>query len=133
MAFFKTNFKTSMETSKSVTRYVLIVTVGLEGPNPYGFIDEDTLLIQRKDVAGNAIDVFKGVIRAPDFKLLARRQPSEGKDHYRTNTWTLIVYNQQTLDEIIETIKKHMDILADEVTIEYNSDRHRTVTHISEI
>lgn len=133
MAFFKTNFKTVIDSNGSSHRYVLTITIGVDGAANYPFIDEDTLLIQRKNIAGNDIDVFKGVIRAPDFKLLARRQPSEGKDHYRTNTWTLIFYNEQTMQEAIEVLKNQMDKLAVEVPIQYNSDRYRTVTHISQI
>lgn len=133
MAFFKTNLKTGIESESSPYRYILTITIGVDGQANYPFIDEDTLLIQRKNVAGNDIDVFKGVIRATDFKLLARRQPSEGKDHYRTNTWTLIFYNEQTMQEAIEVLKKQMDRLAVEVPIQYNSDRYRTVTHISQI
>lgn len=94
-------------------------------------IDGNLLLIKRKNDLEGPVDVFYGIVKAVDFSMFRKAAPNAGQDFYRANSWNLVFYNQQTLNESLSLMKNQIDILAEDISILTKYTNRRSETHNS--
>lgn len=109
--------------------YRVQVSTSLLGSHTY--VDGDLLLIERKSSPEGDVDVFYGIVKALDFSTLRKASPNPGQTMYRAHAWTLVFYNQKTMEEAIDLMKAQIDVLADDVALYVKSMNPRTQTYMS--
>ncbi len=132
MAQFTIGFKTTPVNKQGqapIYRVELSTVLTQSGLSPRA--DYDVLLIERKVVDGNAIDMFYGIAKAVDFSTLRKALPNKNQSLYRTHSWNLLFYNLTTLNEAITLMKSQVDLLAADLaalTLTSNNqyDSHRS-------
>lgn len=132
MAQLSINFTiNAVRTDNQDPYYRLEIGTGLVGTTP-AYIDGDLLLIERKNTGdGGYTDVFYGIVKAVDFAGFRKASPNTGQNMYRAHYWTLVFYNQKTMDEAIALMQQQIDILSEDITILQNTNNKRSVTHLS--
>lgn len=110
--------------------YRVEVATGLLGAAP-PYVDGDLLLIERKPAGSELLDVFYGIVKAVDFAAFRKASPSVGQNMYRVHNWSLVFYNQKTMDEAITLMKQQVDILSEGITVLQNTHNKRSITHLS--
>ena len=110
--------------------YRVVISTGLSGSTP-AFVDGDLLVIERKSLPEGSIDVFYGVAKASDFVNLRKASPNPGQTMYRVHGWTLMFYNQRTMDEALALMKSQIDILSEDISIYSKATSSRSETHFS--
>lgn len=93
--------------------------------------DSDLLLIERKVVDGNAVDMFYGIAKAVDFSTLRKALPNKNQSLYRTHSWNLLFYNLTTLNEAITLMKSQVDLLAADLAALTLTSNNRYDSHRS--
>jgi hypothetical protein len=132
MANFKINFEiTTGEYDAFTPLYKVKLTTALLNPNQESAYDGFLLLIERKDKIDGPVDTFYGIIKPTDFKMIGKRRPNKNQNFYRVDTWTLVFYNEQTMNEALELMKAQVDSVAAGVAILSSEQAHRSVTHLS--
>jgi hypothetical protein len=135
MANFKINFEiTTDEYAFNTPMYKVKVTTALVDPDQRVSYDGFLLLIERQVKSENPpviADVFYGVIKPTDFKLIGKRAPNLGQNFFRVDAWNLIFYNEQTMNEAIALMKSQVNSVAEGVSVLMREDAQRSLTHIS--
>ena len=111
--------------------YRVEVSTSILEDNYANSIDGDLLLIERKKTADGYLDVFYGIVKGVDFAAFRKVSPNSGQNMYRTRNWTLVFYNQKTMDEAIALMQQQIDILAEDVTLLRRAANKRSQTHLS--
>lgn len=93
--------------------------------------DSDLLLIERKVVNGNAVDMFYGIAKAVDFSTLRKALPNKNQSLYRTHSWSLLFYSLTTLNEAITLMKSQVDLLAADLAALTLTSNNRYDSHRS--
>jgi len=132
MGQFSINFVTNVVREDNQDPYYRVeVSTGILADSYANNVDGDLLLIERKKTADGYLDVFYGIVKAVDFVAFRKVSPNAGQNMYRARNWTLVFYNQKTMDEAIALMKHQVDILAEDVTLLRNTANKRSVTHLS--
>lgn len=131
MAQFTINFSIDSAREGNQDPYYRVqILTGLMG-SPPASVDGDLLLIERKSSASGQIDVFYGIVKAVDFSSIRKASPYPGQTMYRAHSWSLVFYNQKTMEEAIALMKAQIDVLAQDVDVYVKSINPRTETYIS--
>lgn len=132
MANFKINFEiTTSEYDAFTPLYKVKVTTALVDPDQKSSYDGLLLLIERKDKLDGPVDTFYGVIKPTDFKMIGKRRPNRNQNFYRIDTWTLVFYNEETMNEALALLKAQVDSVAAGVIILASEQAQRSITHLS--
>lgn len=132
MANFKINFEiTSGEYDTNTPMYKVKVTTSLLNPTEQTNFDGLLLLIERQQKVDGPVDVFYGIIKPTDFKLIGKRKPNKDQKFFRVDSWNLVFYNEQTMNEAIDLMKGQVNSVAEGVTVLMRENIQRSVSHIS--
>jgi hypothetical protein len=132
MANFKINFEiTSGEYDTNTPMYKVKVTTDLVDPEQRIPYDGFLLLIERQARMEGPVDVFYGIIKPNDFKIISKRVPSRNQNLFRVDAWNLVFYNEQTMHEALDLMKAQVNSVAEGVAILLKEDVQRSITHIS--
>lgn len=132
MANFKINFEiTSGEYDTDTPMYKVKVTTGLVDANEETPFDGMLLLIERQSRIDGPADVFYGIIKPTDFRIIGKRRPNKDQNFYRVDAWNLIFYNEQTMNEAIALMKGQVNSVAEGASILLRENAQRSITHVS--
>jgi hypothetical protein len=132
MANFKINFEiTTGEYAVDTPIYNVKVTTSLVDPDERTPFDGMLLLIERQAKIDGVVDVFYGIIKPTDFKMIGKRSPNANQNFYRVDAWNLIFYNEQTMNESIALMRSQINSVAEGAAIILREDAQRSLTHIS--
>lgn len=132
MANFKINFEiTSGEYDTDTPMYKVKVTTALVDANEETPFDGMLLLIERQSRIDGPADVFYGIIKPTDFRIIGKRRPNKDQSFYRVDAWNLIFYNEQTMNEAIALMKGQVNSVAEGASILLRENAQRSITHVS--
>lgn len=132
MANFKINFEiTSGEYDTDTPMYKVKVTTALVDANEETPFDGMLLLIERQSRIDGPADVFYGIIKPTDFRIIGKRRPNKDQNFYRVDAWNLIFYNEQTMNEAIALMKGQVNSVAEGASILLRENAQRSITHVS--
>lgn len=132
MANFKINFEiTRGDYDTNTPIYRVKVTTALIDEKETLPYDGLLLLIETQTRSDEQVDVFYGIIKPTDFKVIGKRKSNKGQNLYRVDTWNLVFYNEQTMNEAIALMKSQVNSIAEGIyAITADMDK-RSFTHIS--
>jgi len=130
MANFTINFKTTIARNEQQDPvYSVKITTSLNDPADTSSYDGYLLLIERTNRLIGPVDVFYGLVKAIDFAEFGKLNPNVGQKLYRMDNWTLIFYNEITMQAALTLMQNQLDLLVEGVKGNMLQQLNSSITH----
>ena len=130
MANFTINFKTTIARNEQQDPvYSVKITTSLNDPAGTSPYDGYLLLIERTNRLIGPVDIFYGLVKAIDFAEFGKLNPNVGQKLYRMDNWTLIFYNEITMQAALTSMQNQLDSLVEGVKAHLLQQVNSSITH----